>query len=297
LDQIYITNTDRKKKMKFYFKAKKITIVTLLIIMVFSLMMGISCKPETKDTEIILATTTSTYDSGLLDELLPLFEEEYGYEVKPIAVGTGEAIAMGERGEADIILVHSRASEDKFVEDGYGTERFDVMHNDFVVIGPEEDPAGIKGFTASEAYIKIAETGSLFVSRGDNSGTNKKEVKIWEDAGVTPKGDWYLETGQGMGATLRIADEKGAYTMSDRGTFLSLEDNLLLVVLVEGDEILFNPYGIIPVNPEKHPDLGINLEGALKLVEFITGQEGQEIIKAFGVEKFGQPLFYPDVIK
>ena len=147
--------------------------------------------------EIILATTTSTYDSGLLDVLLPVFEEEYGYEVKPIAVGTGEAIAMGERGEADVILVHSRASEDKFIEDGYGTERFDVMHNDFVVIGPEEDPAGIKGLSASEAFIKIANTGSQFISRGDNSGTHKKELIIWENAGMTPEGDWYLETGQG----------------------------------------------------------------------------------------------------
>jgi tungstate transport system substrate-binding protein len=276
---------------------KKITIISLIIIMVSSLLISISCKAEEKDTEIILATTTSTYDSGLLDVLLPVFEEEYGYEVKPIAVGTGEAIAMGERGEADVILVHARSSEDKFVADGFGTERSDVMHNDFVVIGPQDDPAGIKGLTAAEAYTKIAESESLFVSRGDNSGTNKKELTIWDNSGITPEGDWYLETGQGMGATLRIADEKGAYTMSDRGTFLSQEENLILVVLVEGDEILFNPYGIIPVDPEKHPNLGINYQGALDLVEFITGQEGQDIIKTFGVDKFGQPLFYPDVIK
>lgn len=283
--------------MSHSIKSKRTIIITFVIIMVSSLMMGISCKPENADTEIILATTTSTYDSGLLDKLLPIFEKKYGYDVKPIAVGTGEAIAMGERGDADIILVHSRSSEDKFVQEGSGIERFDVMHNDFVVIGPEEDPASIKGLTASEAYAKIAGAGSLFVSRGDNSGTNKKELKIWEDAGITPEGDWYLETGQGMGATLRIADEKGAYTMSDRGTFLSQEDNLLLIVLVEGDDILFNPYGIIPVNPENHPDLGINLEGAMDLVEFITGHEGQDIIRRFGIDKFGQPLFYPDVIK
>ncbi|MCG9479216.1 MAG: substrate-binding domain-containing protein [Actinomycetia bacterium] len=272
-------------------------IFTSVILLISSIFLGISCKAETKDAEIILATTTSTYDSGLLDVLLPVFEEEYGYEIKPIAVGTGEAIAMGERGEADVILVHSRASEDKFIEDGYGTERFDVMHNDFVVIGPEEDPAGIIGLGASEAYIRIAETGSPFVSRGDNSGTNKKELIIWENAGVTPEGDWYLETGQGMGATLRIADEKSAYTMSDRGTFLSQEENLILIVLVQDDGILFNPYGIIPVDPETHPGLGINYEGAMELVEFITGAEGQDIIRKFGMEKFGQPLFYPDVIK
>ena len=144
---------------------------------------------------------------------------------------------------------------------------------------------------------KIAEAESLFVSRGDNSGTNKKEIKIWENAGITPGGDWYLETGQGMGATLRIADEKGAYTMSDRGTFLSQEENLILVVLVEGDDILFNPYGIIPVDPGNHPGLGINYEGAMDLVEFITGEKGQDIIRDFGIYKFGQPLFYPDVIK
>ena len=284
--------------MKNYFNVKRSTIILIsIMLLISSMFLGISCKADAKDTEIILATTTSTYDSGLLDVLLPAFEEEYGYKVKPIAVGTGEAIAMGERGEADVILVHSRASEDKFIEDGYGTERFDVMHNDFVVIGPEEDPAGINGLSASEAFIKIADTGSQFISRGDNSGTHKKELIIWENAGVTPEGDWYLETGQGMGETLRIADEKGAYTMSDRGTFLSQEENLVLVVLVEGDGILFNPYGIIPVDPEMHPDLGINYEGAMDLVEFITGAEGQDIIREFGMEKFGQPLFYPDVIK
>jgi tungstate transport system substrate-binding protein len=276
------------------------TLITTLIIMVLVatvLLSGISCKAEAKDTEIILATTTSTYDSGLLDELLPAFEKEFGYSVKPIAVGTGEAIAMGERGEADVILVHSRKSEDAFVADGFGTDRYDVMHNDFVIIGPEEDAAGIKGHDAARAYTAIAGAEALFVSRGDNSGTNKKEISIWETAGITPEGDWYLETGQGMGSTLRIADEKKAYTMTDRGTYLSQQDNLILVILVEGDPILFNPYGIIPVNPEKHPGLGINYQGATDLVGFITGQDGQDIIREFGKEKYGQPLFYPDVIE
>ena len=156
---------------------------------------------------------------------------------------------MGERGEADVILVHSRASEDKFVQDGYGTERRDVMHNDFVIIGQEDDPAGIAGLTAKDAYTSISESEALFVSRGDDSGTNKKEIAIWEKAGITPKGEGYIESGQGMGATLRIADEKQAYTMTDRGTYLSQQANLSLIVLVESDEILFNPYGVIPVNP------------------------------------------------
>ena len=271
--------------------------VLITALIVSGLIFGVSCRSEAKDAEIILATTTSTYDSGLLDELLPVFEEEYGYKVKPIAVGTGEAIAMGERGEADVILVHSRISEVEFVDGGFGTQRYDVMHNDFVIIGPVEDIAGIKGSGAAEAYAAIAGAQALFASRGDNSGTNKKEISIWEEAGIIPEGDWYLESGQGMGATLRIADEKNAYTMTDRGTYLSQQQSLTLIVLVEGDPSLFNSYGIIPVNYKKHPGLGINYQGAMDLVDFITGQEGQDIIREFGKDKFGQPLFYPDIIK
>ncbi len=283
-----------KTRIKF---SSLITTILIIALIITTFIFGVSCRTGEKDIEIILATTTSTYDSGLLDELLPAFKEEYGYKVKPIAVGTGEAIAMGERGEADVILVHSRSSEDEFVDGGFGTERYDVMHNDFVIIGPVEDMAGIKGLGAAEAYAAIAGARSLFVSRGDNSGTNKKEISIWEEAGINPEGGWYLETGQGMGATLRIADEKNAYTMTDRGTYLSQQENLILVILVEGDPSLFNPYGIIPVNPEKHPGLEINYQGAMDLVEFITGQEGQDIIREFGKDKFGQPLFYPDIIK
>lgn len=271
--------------------------VLITALIVSGLIFGVSCRSEAKDAEIILATTTSTYDSGLLDELLPVFEEEYGYKVKPIAVGTGEAIAMGERGEADVILVHSRISEVEFVDGGFGTQRYDVMHNDFVIIGPVEDIAGIKGSGAAEAYAAIAGAQALFASRGDNSGTNKKEISIWEEAGIIPEGDWYLESGQGMGATLRIADEKNAYTMTDKGTYLSQQQSLTLIVLVEGDPSLFNSYGIIPVNYKKHPGLGINYQGAMDLVDFITGQEGQDIIREFGKDKFGQPLFYPDIIK
>ncbi len=287
-----------RKIEKFGVKSLKlITTLFIVILTITTLLAGLSCKAEERNIKIILATTTSTYDSGLLDELLPVFKEEFGYSIKPIAVGTGEAIAMGERGEADVILVHSRKSEDEFVASGFGTERYDVMHNDFVIIGPEEDTAGAKGLDAAQAYTAIAGAEALFVSRGDNSGTNKKELSIWEAAGIAPEGDWYMETGQGMGATLRIADEKNAYTMTDRGTYLAQQDNLILVILVEDDQILFNPYGIIPVDPEKHPSLRINYQGAMDLVEFITGQQGQDIIREFGKEKFGQPLFYPDIIK
>jgi len=278
------------------FKLLLVGFVILSILVSFNVFL-LSCSKKI-DTEVILATTTSTYDSGLLDELLPAFEEETGFKVKPIAVGTGEAIAMGERGEADVILVHARSSEDEFVEGGYGIGRKDVMHNDFVIIGAESDPAAVKGMSsAGEAFQKVSETENLFVSRGDNSGTNKKELKIWESAGIEPQGDWYIESGQGMGATLRIADEKQAYTMTDRGTYLSQEETLSLIILVEGDEILFNPYGVIPVNPDKHKDIDINYKGACAFADFITGEKGQAIIKEFGVEKYGQPLFYPDVIK
>lgn len=281
-------------------KFRFLNVTSILILSTFIItttVFAFSCKEKVKNTEIILATTTSTYDSGLLDELIPAFEEETTYKVKPIAVGTGEAIAMGERGEADVILVHSREEEDRFAEEGYGTERRDVMHNDFVIIGPEDDPSAISGLTAVEAYITISANEASFVSRGDDSGTNKKEIAVWEETGITPQGDWYIESGQGMGETLRIADEKQAYTMTDRGTYLVQQNNLSLVVLVEGDEILFNPYGVIPVNPEKHKDIDINYEGAQAFVEFITGEKGQAIIKKFGVAEYGQPLFYPDVIK
>jgi len=278
------------------FKSLKLSLIFIIsIFIIIALVFVFSCKGKTN--EIILATTTSTYDSGLLDVLIPAFQEETGYKVKPIAVGTGEAIALGEKGEADIILVHSREAEDKFVEGGYGIDRRDVMHNHYVIIGLEVDPAHIIGLTAVEAYRAISENEALFVSRSDDSGTNKKEIEIWEEAGITPQGDWYMESGQGMGETLRIADEKQAYTMSDRGTYLSQQNSLELVILVESDDILFNPYGIIAVNPEKHKDININYEGALAFIDFITGERGQAIIKEFGVEKYGEPLFYPDVIK
>ncbi len=282
---------------------KKILIIFTKILVIFMITMfftlsTISCtqRETIEKKKIILATTTSTYDSGLLDELIPVFEKKYKIIVTPIAVGTGEALKMGERGEADVILVHARSEEDKFVEEGYGVNRNDVMHNDFVIVGPEEDPAKIKYLEkVSDVFKTISENKILFVSRGDDSGTHKKEKKIWEEAGVEPKGDWYLEVGQGMAETIMVANEKNAYTLTDRGTYLSQQDNIQLVILFEGDPFLLNPYGIIAINPDKH--LKVNYEGAMRFIEFITSKEGQEIIKNFGIEKYGQPLFSPDVIK
>lgn len=274
---------------------KLLVIFTIFIFLIINI---VSCNQKTavREKEIILSTTTSTYDSGLLDELIPVFEKKYKLSVIPIAVGTGEALKMGERGEVDVVLVHSRSAEDKFLEEGYGVNRKDVMHNDFVIIGPEEDPAEIKGNeNVTEAFKKMSEKQMLFVSRGDDSGTHKKEIKIWEEAEIEPKGDWYLEAGQGMAGTIMIANEKNAYTLSDRGTYLSQQDNIELVILFEGDPLLLNPYGIIAVNPDKHSK--VNYEGAMRFIEFITSKDGQEIIKNFGIEKYGQPLFFPDVIK
>lgn len=274
-------------------KTISILIVSMLLIIY---MIGCVTTSEIEEKEIILSTTTSTYDSGLLDELIPAFEKKYNISVTPIAVGTGEALKMGERGEVDVVLVHARSAEDKFVEEGFGVNRKDVMHNDFIIIGPEEDPANIKDLKKVVNVFKtISGNEILFASRGDDSGTHKKEKKIWEEAGVEPKGDWYIEVGQGMANTIMVANEKNAYTLTDRGTYLSQQDNIQLVILFEGDPILLNPYGIIAVNPDKHPKA--NYEGAMKFIEFITSKEGQEIIKNFGIEKYGQPLFFPDVIK
>ena len=252
---------------------------------------------------LILATTTSTYDSGLLDVLLPPFEKMHNVRVKVISVGTGAAIRMGEAGDADIILIHHRAGEDKFVAEGYGTVRFDMMFNDFVIAGPEGDPAGVKGEkNVTAALQKIAAVEASFVSRGDDSGTHRQELSLWETAGVTPvcraehgtgrpEGEWYLETGDGMGATLRVANEKEAHVLVDRGTYLAHKGrgDIALVVLVEGDEKLFNPYGILPVCPERHPH--VNYEAAMDLVRYFQSEKGREIIRTFGVEKFGEPLF------
>ena len=247
--------------------------------------------------EVILATTTSTYDSGLLDALVPDFEDQTDYEVKTIAVGTGQALAMGERGDADVLLVHAPSSELELVESGAAINRQLVMHNDFIIIGSEDDPAGIEGMTsAADALTTIYESEATFISRGDDSGTHKKEMAIWESAGLDPEGQsWYEQSGQGMGATLQIANQKGAYTLSDRGTYLAQSENLELAVLVEGDPVFFNVYHVMQVNPEKFDK--VNDEGGAAFVDFMISEEVQNIIKDFGVDKFGQPLFIPDAGK
>jgi tungstate transport system substrate-binding protein len=243
-------------------------------------------------TRLILATTTSTYDSGLLDAIIPDFEEKTGYDVDIVAVGTGQAIALGESGDADVLLVHARSREDAFVEAGFGTERYDVMYNDFVILGSEDDPAGIAGGDdAAAAFIAIAEVEANFISRGDDSGTDTKEKEVWAAADISPEGDWYQSAGQGMGAVLTIANEQAAYTLSDRGTYIARTAvGIDLVVLVEGDPILSNPYGVIPLNPEKHPT--INFAGAEAFVAWLTALETQEAIAAYQVNE--QQLFFPD---
>lgn len=255
-----------------------------------------ACNPKPKNPALILATTTSTQDSGLLDVLVPAFEAETGYTVQIVAVGTGEALKMGEEGNADVLLVHAPSTEVTFMEGGFGSDRRLVMHNDFVIVGPANDPAGIRGFDPVEALTAIATRGASFASRGDDSGTHKKELSLWKNAGTDPAGQaWYIETGQGMGATLTIASETGAYTLTDRATYLANRDNLSLEILVEGDASLLNVYHVIVVNSELWPYA--NNAGAIAFADFITSEKGQEIIADFGVEEFGQPLFIPDANK
>ncbi|HEY86102.1 MAG TPA: solute-binding protein [Chloroflexi bacterium] len=259
---------------------------------------------------LVLATTTSTDNSGLLNAIFPDFEARYKADVEVIAVGTGQAIQLGENGDADVILVHARSREDAFVADGYGVNRQDVMYNDFVIVGPSEDPAGVKGITdVAAALTKIAQSQSSFISRGDDSGTHIKEQGLWQAANaslvegasiknsestfVKPEGEWYQSVGQGMGATLTVANEQQAYTISDRATYLARTlEGIDLEILVEGDSRLFNPYGVIAVNPTLHPT--VNAAGAEAFIEWLTSVETQKLIAQFGVDKFGTPLFTPD---
>jgi tungstate transport system substrate-binding protein len=247
--------------------------------------------------EIILATTTSTQDTGLLDELLPRFKEETGYNVKVIAVGSGEALSMADRGDADAVLAHAPSSEQALVDKGSVINRQLVMHNDFVIVGPANDPAGIKGMeSAVEALTTIADQKAPFISRGDDSGTDKLEKSLWKKAGLDPQGQgWYEESGQGMGATLQITSQRGAYTISDRGTYLAQSSNLDLEVLVEGDPVLLNIYHVMQVNPERFDR--VNGEGGQAFVEFMVSKETQDIISKFGVDKYGRPLFIADAGK
>jgi len=269
----------------------------VLIGLVILLFIAGAALVEAQQKTIILATTTSTQDSGLLDVLIPVFEKKTGFFVKTIAVGSGQAMAIGQKGEADVLLVHSPAAEKKFVAEGFGINRRLIMHNDYIIVGPSEDSARIKGLkSASEAFKKMAAAKALFLSRADKSGTHSKEMDIWKKAGVNPEGEkWYQQTGLGMGQTLNVTAEKKGYTLADRGTYLALKKNLGLDILVEGDAILLNIYHVIEVNPAKWPK--VNVPGGKAFADFMVSKETQEIVKTFGVEKFGSPLFFPDVGK
>ncbi len=265
----------------------------LMILLSFLVLLTLSCSSK---NELILATTTSTQDSGLLDVLVPKFEDQYGYNVKTVAVGSGQALAMGEQGEADVILSHSPKAEEDFMAKGMGESRDAVMHNDFIIVGPPDDPAGIKGSAdATAAFNRIAAAGSTFLSRGDQSGTNAMELALWKDAGVDPSGKgWYQETGQGMGATLGVANDKRGYTLSDRGTYLAQKANYTLAILFEGGASLYNNYHVIVVNPQNHSS--VNAKAARDFAAWITSPATQDLIAKFGLDKYGQSLFVPDAL-
>lgn len=277
---------------------KKTLSFSVFVFLLFSfLLFGMSTPLSAQQKNIILATTTSTQDTGLLDVLVPMFEKKTGYFVKTIAVGSGQAMAMGEKGEADVLLVHSPQAEQKFMTEGFGANRRLVMHNDFIVVGPASDPAKIKGTKSTvEVFKKIASANGLFLSRGDKSGTDAKEKSIWKETNVKSQGEkWYQETGLGMGQTLNVASEKKAYTLTDRGTYLAQKKNLGLDILAEGDAILLNIYHVIEVNPTKWPK--VNATGGKAFADFMVSNETQAIIKTFGVDKYGSPLFFPDAGK
>lgn len=285
-------------------KLKQIFSLSLIAMLIF---MMTACSNSTDETsskqeeqpkaaeevkDLILATTTSTQDSGLLDVLIPMFEKDSNTNVKTIAVGTGQALEMGTKGEADVLLVHAPASEQELVDSGDAINRKRVMYNDFILVGPANDPAGVKGMEVGEAFQKLFNDGAVFISRGDDSGTHKKELDIWKSLELTP-GDnaGYAETGQGMGNTLQVAAEKQGYVITDRATYLAQKENLDLEILVEGDEDLLNIYHVMQVNPEKHDK--VFSEGAEKFVDFMINEDTQKVIEEFGQEKYGEPLFFP----
>ncbi|HQL01041.1 MAG TPA: substrate-binding domain-containing protein [Smithellaceae bacterium] len=283
-------------KIKSYFKIV-LAMSAAVVLLASGATISWAADKAPAQKNIILTTTTSTQDSGLLDVLIPIFEKKTGYFVKTIAVGSGQAMAMGKKGESDVMLVHSPAAEIKMVEEGYAVNRRLIMHNDFIIVGPTEDPAKIKGNKAAAAALKkIMEAGALFMSRGDNSGTHAKEKLLWKQADIDPTGQkWYQETGLGMGQTLSVTSEKKAYTLADRGTYLALKKNLALDILVEGDAILLNIYHVMEVNSDRWPK--VNAEGARAFADFMVSKQAQDVIKTFGVDKFGSPLFFPDAGK
>ena len=257
--------------------------------MLFVILLVLAALPARAQERLRMSTTTSTENSGLLAVLLPPFEKKFGCKVDVVAVGTGKALKLGEAGDVDVVFVHARSLEDKFVANGFGVNRRDVMYNDFVVVGPPDDPAGAgKTQSAPEAFRAISSKGSPFISRGDESGTHQKEKEIWASAGIVPKGAWYVEAGQGMGEVLTMAAQKRGYTLSDRGTYVAFRKKTDLVVVRQGDTTLWNPYGIIAVNPKKHAHAKYDL--AMKLVEFVTGPEGRSLIAGYKVD--GEQLFF-----
>jgi len=259
-----------------------------------ALALTMAVNPAAAEDSVIVQSTTSTQNSGLYDHILPMFEDETGIKVNVVAVGTGQALENGRRGDGDVLLVHAKPAEEKFVAEGYGVERHDVMYNDFVIVGPADDPAGVKDMDdAPAALAKIAEEEAVFASRGDDSGTHKKEMSLWDVAGVDPSeasGTWYRETGSGMGATLNTGTGMDAYVMTDRATWISFGNKGDHEILVEGDPALFNQYGVIMVNPEKHPN--VNVDAAQTFIDWILSEEGQSAIASFEVQ--GQQLFTPN---
>jgi tungstate transport system substrate-binding protein len=247
------------------------------------------------EESVVLATTTTTQDTGLIDVLLPAFERATGIKVKMVAVGTREALATGRRGDADVVLAHCRKAEDQFMAEGFGLVRYDVMHNDFVLIGPAKDPANAEGLEPEVAFARIVASKSRFISRGDGSGTHEKEQEIWKKTGISPRGDWFISTGQGQGESARIASEKQAYMLIDRGTYLALKPTLSLRIITEGREELRNPYGVIVVNPAKNPR--VHVKPAKAFAEWLISPAAQKLIGEFGRARFGRALFVPDAIR
>lgn len=295
-------------------KKKNILVLLLSLIMVFSLTACQNEQPQApeqskeepkqeaeapkeepkEERSFILATTTSTQDSGLLDYLLPIFKEKTGIQVNVVAKGTGAALELAKNGDADGVLVHAKSQEEAFIAEGFAKERFDVMYNDYIIVGPEADPAGIIANAPNDpikAFSLMSENQATFISRGDESGTHTKEKSYWKELEITPEGEWYVEAGTGMGAVLQMASEKQGYTLSDRATYLSMKEELDLVIVTEKNDKMYNQYGVMMVNPEKYP---IKEAEVKEFMDWLLSEEGQKLIEEFGVEEFGQPLFIPN---
>lgn len=292
-------------------KTKQILALLLSLTLVFSMTACAKTeKPETEqpsqeipaeepaapaeERSFILATTTSTQDSGLLDYLLPIFKEKTGITVNVVAKGTGAALELAKNGDADGVLVHAKAQEEAFIAEGFAKERFDVMYNDFIIVGPESDPAKLLANAPNDpikAFELLAETKSTFISRGDESGTHTKEKGYWKELNITPEGEWYVSAGTGMGAVLQMADEKQGYTLTDRATYLSMKDKLGLVIVTEKNDKMYNQYGVMMVNPEKYPVKETEVQ---EFIDFLLSKEGQDLIAGFGKEEFGESLFVPN---